>query len=45
MAKLNKGIDIDGSTIRISMNMASYYVPTCLLDYLPCFKGYYYCKE
>lgn len=45
MAKLHKGINIDGSTIQISMNIASHYVPTVVLDYLPCFKGYYYCKE
>ena len=45
MAKLNKGIYIEGSTIRISMNIASHYVPYVILDYLPNFKGYYYCRE
>ena len=45
MAKLHRGIYIDGSTIRISMNIASHYVPYAVLDYLPCFGGYYYCKE
>lgn len=45
MVKLHNGIYIDGSTIQISMNIASRYVPTVVLDYLPCFNGYYYCKE
>ena len=45
MAKLYKGIYIDGSTIKISMNIASYYVPYVVLEYLPCFEGYYYCRE
>ena len=45
MVKLHKGIYIDGSTIRISKDIVSHYVPYAILDYLPCFKGYYYCRE
>ena len=43
--KLHKGIYIEDKTIRISADSISRFVPRDILDYLPRFEGYYYCKE
>lgn len=45
MIKLHKGIYIEGSTICISADIASHYIPYAVLEYMPSFRGHYYCKE
>ena len=45
MLKLHKGVYIEDKTIRISADSISRYVPHHILEYIPTFEGYYYCKE
>lgn len=45
MIKLQKGFCLDGDTIRISKEVASDYIPYVVLDCMPHYDDYYYCKE
>ena len=42
---IHKVIHIDDKTIRISADSISRFVPRDILEYIPSFDSYYYCKE